>query len=177
MEEWFYALNKASVLTSRPEAASTEQRTRTFFRELIARLGLYHSKAPVDAVWLNAVTHRIFFHLHNDPGLIHKYHEKIQHKFDKVKKPSMVVRFHSLRYYTHTHTHTHMCTLIRVGIGDAQVYLHLQKSVKVLDLKFGTNLPLFDNVQLTSVSPEGELVRFRSTLIDPLRSTPLQFRQ
>jgi hypothetical protein len=92
MEEWYHALHKASILTTKPELAAAEQRTRAFFRELIQKLGLYHSKDPVDAVWLNALSHRIFYHLHNDPGLNHKYHEKIQHKIDKVKKPSMVVR-------------------------------------------------------------------------------------
>jgi len=54
--------------------------------------GTAEPKAPVDVTWLNALAHRIFYNVHQDPGFGYKIKSKIQKQLDKIKKPSVLVR-------------------------------------------------------------------------------------
>lgn len=63
---------------------------REFFQMLTSKVK--PSQIPIQADWFNAILARIFFHIHNQEGFIHWLGNLIQKKFNKIKKPSFVVR-------------------------------------------------------------------------------------
>lgn len=47
--------------------------------------------AQVKATWFNGLAHRVFYHYHDDPKVIKKITKLIQKKFDRLRKPDILV--------------------------------------------------------------------------------------
>lgn len=94
----------------------------------------------VESTWFNAVIHRIFFHFHNDPRFLNMLEKQIQKQLDKVRSkpkfPSKLVVCFVFIFLPHSR----------------------ETKMEVLNVNFGSNLPILDNWKLLQSTPEGIVV-------------------
>eukprot|EP01124_Arcella_intermedia_P024212 TRINITY_DN4023_c0_g1_i2.p1 TRINITY_DN4023_c0_g1~~TRINITY_DN4023_c0_g1_i2.p1 ORF type:complete len:1019 (+),score=217.97 TRINITY_DN4023_c0_g1_i2:30-3086(+) len=74
LEQWYYGLCRAAKFSEFKSLG-----TKNIFQPKVDQVN-----------WLYALTHRIFFHYHNDPGFLHKVTTLIKEKISSVKKPSLI---------------------------------------------------------------------------------------
>jgi hypothetical protein len=85
MEEWYYALKRATTLTKQ----TIEQRKQQEYWALLSSR-LLNVSNQVDPDWLNAIVSRIFYNIYDTENFINFLLKKIRKKIKEVQTPSYV---------------------------------------------------------------------------------------